>query len=54
MGYEEIASFANGKDHATYQMALQILSNEIEHKQDIEDFLIDINRMKDDIRKLRL
>jgi len=52
--YEEIASFTNGKDHATYQMAVQILNDEIEHEQDIEDFLIDINRMKDDIRKLRM
>lgn len=52
--YEEIANFTNGKDHATHQMAVQILNDEIEHEQDIEDFLVDINRMKDDIRKLRM
>lgn len=52
--YEEIADFTNGKDHATYQMAVSILNDELEHEHDIEDFLKDIERMKDDIRKLRL
>lgn len=52
--YEEIADFTNGKDHATYQMATQILSDEIEHENDIEAWLVDIERLKDEIRKIRI
>ena len=50
----EIADFTNGKDHSTYQMAISILNDEIEHEHDIEDFLTDIERLKEDIRKFRL
>jgi len=52
--YEEIAEFTNGKDHSTYQIAVSILNQELEHEHDIEDFLIDIERLKEDIRKFRL
>jgi len=52
--YEGIADFTNGKDHATYNMAITILNDEIEHEHDIEDFLRDIDRLKEDIRKFRL
>lgn len=52
--YEEIAEFTHGKDHSTYQMAITILNDEIEHEHDIEDWLRDIERLKEDIRKFRL
>jgi bacterioferritin len=52
--YKEIADFTNGKDHTTHQMAVTILTEETEHEQDIEDWLTDIERMKEDIRKIRL
>lgn len=52
--YEEIAEFTNGKDHATYQMAVTILNDELEHEHDIEDFLADIARLKEDIRNFRM
>lgn len=52
--YNEIATFTNGKDHMTHQMATQILTEEIEHENDIEDWITDINRMKEELRKLRL
>lgn len=52
--YKEIADFTYGKDHTTYQMATTILGDELEHEHDIEDFLTDIDRLKDDIRKLRV
>lgn len=52
--YEEIAEFTNGKDHVTYSMAVQILNDELEHEQDIEDWITDIERLKDDIRKIKL
>lgn len=52
--YQEIADFTAGKDHTTHQMATIILGEEIEHEQDIEDWLTDLERMKEDLRKLRL
>jgi bacterioferritin len=35
-------------------MAVTILNEEIEHEQDIEDWLTDIERMKEDIRNIRI
>ena len=35
-------------------MATTILNEELEHEQDIEEWLTDIERMKEDIRKIRL
>ncbi|MCT4584336.1 MAG: ferritin-like domain-containing protein [Peptostreptococcaceae bacterium] len=52
--YEEIAEFTNGKDFSTYQMAITILDEEIEHENDIEDWLTDIDRMREDLKKLKL
>ncbi|HPD34205.1 MAG TPA: ferritin-like domain-containing protein [Candidatus Kapabacteria bacterium] len=52
--YKEIADFTVGKDHSTYQSAVQILNEELEHENDIEDWLKDIQRMKDDLKKLKL
>lgn len=52
--YEGIAQFTLGKDLATYQMAITILNDELEHENDIEAFLTDIERLKEDIRKFRI
>lgn len=52
--YQEIADFTNGKDHATYQMAVTILNEELEHEDDIEAWITDINRMKEEFRKIRM
>ena len=52
--YQSLAAFAEGKDYATYQMAITILGDELEHEHDIEDFLADIERLKEDIRNIRL
>jgi bacterioferritin len=35
-------------------MAVQILNDELEHEHDIEDFLADINRLREDIKKFRM
>lgn len=51
--YEQIANFTSGKDHATYQMAVQILNEELEHEHDIQDWINDIQRMKEEWKKLR-
>ena len=52
--YKEIADFTYGKDHSTYQMAITILDEEIEHEQEIEDWQADIERMKENFKKLRM
>jgi Protein distantly related to bacterial ferritins len=52
--YQEIADFTLGKDHATYQMAVTILNQEVEHENDIEDWLTDLSRMKEEWKKIRM
>jgi bacterioferritin len=52
--YQEIAEFTAGKDFATHQMATTILNEELEHENDIEDWLTDLNRMKEEWKKIRL
>ena len=52
--YEELAELTVGKDHSTYNMAVTILNEEIEHEQEIEDWLTDIDRMREDFKKLRM
>ncbi len=44
--YQEIAALTDGKDYATHEIAVQILSDELEHERDIEDWLKDIQQMK--------
>ena len=51
--YKGIADFTNGIDHSTHQMAVNILNEELEHEQDIEDWINDIDRMKKDLKKLK-
>lgn len=52
--YQEIAAFTEGKDYSTYQMAVNILNDELEHEEDIESWITDIERLKEDIRKFRV
>ncbi|MBN2259793.1 MAG: hypothetical protein JW702_04580 [Clostridiales bacterium] len=52
--YDEIAEFTRGKDHSTHQMAINILNDEIEHEDDIEGWLRDLERLKEDYAKLRV
>jgi bacterioferritin len=52
--YQELSAFTEGKDYATYQMAVQILNDELEHEDDIESWLVDIERLKEEIRKIKL
>jgi len=51
--YQEIADFTAGKDHSTHQMAVQILNDELEHEDDIEAWIADLDRMKEQWKKLR-
>jgi len=50
--YKNLADLTNGKDHVTHQMATTILNEEIEHEQDLEDWILDINKMKENFKKL--
>lgn len=52
--YQEIADFTAGKDHSTYQLAVQILNEEVEHENDIEAWLADLTRMKEEWKKMRM
>ncbi|MBN1924509.1 MAG: hypothetical protein JW798_01625 [Prolixibacteraceae bacterium] len=52
--YQEIADFTAGKDHSTHQMAVQILNDELEHEDDIEAWINDLERMKEEFKKLRM
>jgi len=52
--YKEIADFTNGKDNTTHKMANTILNEELEHENDIEDWITDIRRMKEEMKKIRL
>ncbi len=49
--YQEISDYTNSKDYGTYRIAMQILSDELEHEQDIEDWLQDIKQMKEHIKQ---
>lgn len=51
--YQEIAEFTHGKDHTTHQIAITILNEELEHEEDIESWIADLDRMKEDFKKLR-
>ncbi len=52
--YQEIADFTAGKDHSTHQLAVQILNEELEHENDIEAWLADLIRMKEEWKKMRM
>ena len=51
--YQGIAEMTISKDYATYQMAIGILNDEIEHEDDIEAWIRDLERMKTDFLKLK-
>ncbi|MBN2764185.1 MAG: ferritin [Bacteroidales bacterium] len=52
--YNEIADFTSGKDHSTHQMAISIMNGELEQENDIEAWITDLNRMKEELKKIRI
>lgn len=44
--YDKLVKMAQGKDVATYDMAVEILEDEIEHEEDLEALLADIAAAK--------
>lgn len=51
--YKEIADFTNAKDHTTYQIATTTLNKGLEHEEDIESWITDINRIKENLKKMK-
>lgn len=49
--YEEIATFTDGKDFTTCDIAKHILSEEEDHEHDLQDYLEDIARMKEYVNR---
>jgi bacterioferritin len=50
--YNEILQIVKDKDPVTYNMVLQILTDEVEHEEDLEAILEDIKQAKLDLEKL--
>jgi bacterioferritin len=44
--YQELLDFTEGKDPVTYELALQILTDEIEHEEDLQALQEDMSLMK--------
>jgi len=44
--YQKLLDAVKGKDHITQQIFLEILEDEVEHEEDLENFLEDIAMMK--------
>ncbi len=44
--YKKIADFTVGKDLITHKMVLEILEDEVEHEDDLQNLLEDMNLMK--------
>lgn len=44
--YEGICDFTHGKDYETFRISEKILKEEIEHEQELEDFIHDIELCK--------
>lgn len=51
--YDGLVKMTEGKDEITNQLAKQILAEELEHEQDLEDFVNDLQRLKEDLMKFR-
>jgi len=44
--YKELMDFTEGKDPVTYELALQIMTDEIEHEEDLQALQEDMSLMK--------
>ncbi len=45
--YQKICEMTEGKDYLTFHMSRHILQDEVEHEQEIEDFILDLNHKCD-------
>lgn len=45
--YQQICEMCFGKDHETYRISEYILMQELEHEQEMEDFIKDMNTAKE-------
>ncbi len=44
--YDELLEMVRGKDDVTYNLLLQIQGDELEHEEDLETFLEDLDMVK--------
>ncbi len=51
--YQEISAYTEGKDYVTHTIATQILADEVEHEKDLDDFVVDINAMRQAFNKMK-
>lgn len=49
--YNEMLQFVEGKDHITYDLILKILTDEVEHEQDLTKLLNDLRAMENALQK---
>ncbi|MDL2223265.1 ferritin [Bacteroidales bacterium OttesenSCG-928-M11] len=49
--YQEIAAFTDGKDYVTHSLAIEILTEEVEHEKDLGDFVVDIRSMRESFKR---
>ncbi len=49
--YQKLADHTFGKDHTTYRIASEILEDELDHEQEIEDWLNDMAQFKTHLAK---
>ena len=52
--YEDIANLTDGKDYDTFEIAISILKEELEHEEDIESWMKDLNRTKEEFKKIKM
>ena len=45
--YQDICDMCHGKDYETFRISEKILKEEIDHEQELEDFMADIERQND-------
>ncbi|MFO8062936.1 MAG: ferritin-like domain-containing protein [bacterium] len=48
--YKELVDYTEGKDQITYNIALEIMRDEVEHEDDLEAILEDLNIERDKMR----
>lgn len=44
--YKKLADMTRGKDDITYQMSVEILNDEVEHEEDLEAIMADLQEMR--------
>ena len=49
--YQQLCDFCHGVDYVTFRLAMKLIKEEVEHEQEIEDFIRDIEAVKVNMSK---